>query len=78
MYLELFGMHPKNNPKIDGIPDFFYQNYWSIVNDEICATCLYFLNGDTDTGGINQTVISLISNVNNPKKVTEFRLYNII
>ncbi|KAL5555957.1 hypothetical protein UlMin_038193 [Ulmus minor] len=81
----IFHMAPSKSPGADGMSALFYQNYWSIVRDEVTIACLGFLNEGLDLGSINETLITLLPKVKCPTQITEFRpislcnvLYKII
>lgn len=40
----LFEMNPTKAPGIDGFSALFYQNFWSLIKDEVCGEALDFLN----------------------------------
>lgn len=50
----------------------FYKKFWNVVGSDICQMVLGFLNGDTNSGDLNETFLILM-----PKKVFEFRLIRI-
>lgn len=51
----------------------FFQRYWYIVGDETVNICLQVLNEGRDVVMLNNTLISLIPKVNNPKGIEEYR-----
>lgn len=55
------------------ISAFFYQNYWSVVDNVVCVSCLDLINSHADISSINKTVITLVPKVPCPNKLTEFR-----
>ncbi|KAL5570870.1 hypothetical protein UlMin_020467 [Ulmus minor] len=81
----VFQMAPSKSPGADGMSALFYQNYWTIVGDEVTTACLGFLNEGLGLGSINETLITLLPKVKCPTHITEFRpislcnvLYKII
>ncbi|KAA3474032.1 reverse transcriptase [Gossypium australe] len=68
-------------PSIDGFPALFFQKYWDIVGSDISQYCLAVLKGEIEMGEINKTHIVLISKVDRPKNISQFRpisLCNVI
>ena len=74
-------MCPTKAPGPDGLPVVFYQKHWRSVSKGVINTCLHVLNGACTIAPLNHTFITLISKVEKPKKVNEFRpisLCNVI
>ncbi|KAL5564766.1 hypothetical protein UlMin_027930 [Ulmus minor] len=69
----IFQMAPSKSPGADGMSALFYQNFWSIVGDEVTSACLGFLNEGLDLGSINETLITLLPKVKCPTQISEFR-----
>jgi hypothetical protein len=68
-------------PGPDGMPAFFYQQFWSIVGRDVTNFALNVLNGDVDLGSVNHTHICLIPKSKKPKVAWNFRpisLCNVI
>ena len=53
-------MAPLKAPGPDGMPPFFYQNYWNLVGNDVTKTILSYLNSATLPHPLNHTFISLI------------------
>lgn len=68
---------PLKSPRPDWFRAFFYQEYWNIVGDKVCADALHFLNGGELDQLSNFTYVALIPKVKNPVLVGEFRLINL-
>lgn len=60
-------------PGPDGFQGTFYQNYWSIIHEEIVGTAEDFLAGIVSPFSINETNIALIPKVYDPESVSQFR-----
>ncbi|KAK9905261.1 hypothetical protein M0R45_000372 [Rubus argutus] len=69
----LKGMGPTKAPGQDGMSPIFYQKYWSVGGPNVVPECLRVLNGQCRVKELNHTLIVLILEVPDPKKVTEFR-----
>lgn len=66
-------MHPSKEPGLDGFPAFFYQNFWTEVGETTILNYLDILNQKRSIGVWNETFITLIPKVNQPKLVSDFR-----
>lgn len=77
MEITLKHMGPMKSLGPDGFGACFYQKYWDIVRDDMCATVLIVLNGDGMISSFNSTLIALELKKCNLSFVNEFRLINI-
>ena len=66
-------MKPITAPGPDGMPPLFYQYFWSLIGEDICAAVLDCLNNCKIPREINCTNITLIPKVKSPELITEFR-----
>ena len=66
-------MKPITAPGPDGMPPLFYQFFWSLIGDDICAAVLDCLNNCKIPSEINCTNITLIPKVKSPEFITDFR-----
>ena len=74
-------MYPKKAPGPNSMPLLFYQHYWSLVGNCVTSTIFYFLNHGIIPPKFNETQVMLISKIENPTKITQFRpisLSNVI
>ena len=74
-------MHPTKVPGPDGMFAIFFQNYWSIVGNDVICMILNVLNSNMSMTEINKTNITLVPRIKNPTKMTDFRpisLCNVI
>jgi len=81
IFTALKGMQPLKAPGPDGFHAFFFQRYWPVVEDDVCKVVLHVLHGNPMPCGINDSFVTLIPKVPNPKRVTQFRpigLCNVI
>ncbi|KAA3449628.1 reverse transcriptase [Gossypium australe] len=68
-------------PGIDGFAAIFFQRYWHIIGTDIVGYCLDILNGQREVSDLNKTCIVLISKLDKPKNMSQFRpisLCNVI
>lgn len=47
------------------------------MGESVTTTCLKFLNGRSELGVLNHTLLALIPKVKEPKKVNDFRPVNL-
>lgn len=73
----IFQIVPLKSLGPDGFGAIFYQSYWMMVGDWVYSTVLDFLNGGTLRTSANSTYLPLISMVQNPSFVNEFRSISI-
>ncbi|XP_042958141.1 uncharacterized protein LOC122293703 [Carya illinoinensis] len=69
----VFQMNPLGSSGPDGLPAHFYQKHWEVVGEEVYSYALEVLNCSRSLQDVNDTYISLIPKVKNPKKLAEFR-----
>ncbi|KAH9802749.1 reverse transcriptase domain-containing protein [Citrus sinensis] len=69
----IFSMHPDKSPGPDGMNPAFYQNFWSIVGDEVSAACLSYISHCEFPANLNETTVILIPKTPNPESITDFR-----
>ena len=63
---------PLKAPSLDGIPPLFYQNYWSLVGDDVTNTILSYLNKATICHPLNHTFLTLIPKIKNLVFVSDY------
>jgi hypothetical protein len=65
----------------DGMPIVFFKKHWDVVGEQLTKEVIEVLQGGQMPDGWNDTIISLISEVERPEKVTNLRpisLFNVI
>lgn len=72
----LWQMHPIKSPGLDGFLPLFFQKHWDLVGDSVPSLCLRILHRNNDASCIDQTLIILILKVDDPTRVSQFRLIN--
>lgn len=60
-------------PEPDGTPPLFYQHIWGMLDYDVTATILSWLNTGKLSHPINHTFITLIPKVKSPELVFEYR-----
>lgn len=74
-------MTPLSSLGPDGFLAHFYQSNWEVLEKEVCRFVLHVLNIGGSLKGVNDTFITLIPKLQEPKKVGDFRpisLCNVI
>ncbi|XP_042944607.1 uncharacterized protein LOC122278487 [Carya illinoinensis] len=71
--MALFQMNPLGSPGPDRFPAQFYQKNWVVVRKDVCYFALQVLNHKGSLNEVNDTYITLIPKVKNPRKVVEYR-----
>ena len=66
-------MAPLKAPGPDGMPPLFYQHFWPLVDKDVTSSVLMWLNLGILPSPINHTFITLVSKVDSPELVIEFR-----
>ena len=66
-------MAPLKAPGLDGMPPFFYQNYWELVGGDVTKTILSYLNSASLPHPLNHTFLTLIPKIKNPIFVSDYR-----
>ena len=69
----VFQLEPHKAPGLDGIPTFFFQEYWSTVKTDIINTVQAFFHLGSLFKPLNHTYITLIPKYPYPNDVTHFR-----
>ena len=66
-------MYPLKALGPDGMPHFFFQHFWSTSSMVVTKTVLDFFNFGISPPNFNDTHITLIPNIKEPKKITYYR-----
>ena len=66
-------MYPLKAPGPDGMPILFFQHFWSFSSIVVTKTVLDFLNFGISPSHFNDTHISLVPKIKEPKKITDYR-----
>lgn len=70
-------MCPTKAPGLDGLPVAFFQKHWGSVKEGVPTIYLHVLNEEGSIAPLNHTYITLISKLQNPRKVSDFRLISL-
>ena len=65
------GSHKSLGP--NGIPTFFYQEYWNIVKQDILDTVHAFFHSGTLLKSVNKTFITLVPKIPIHEEVSHFK-----
>lgn len=57
---------------LDGMPSLFYQNYWSLVGNDITQSILSYINTASLPQPLNHTFLTLILEVKNSERVGDY------
>ena len=61
------------SPGPDGMPPIFYQNYWSLVGNDVVDAILMYLNTGTFPSPLGHSFITLIPKVKNPEYISQYQ-----
>lgn len=75
--LVVFQLGSYKSPGPDGIPAFFYQEYWNIVKQDILGTLHAFFHSGTLLKSLNKTFITLVPKIPIPEEVSHFRTISL-
>ena len=70
-------MAPLKSPGPDDMPPIFYQNYWSLVGNDVNDAILMYLNTGTFPPSLDHSFITLISKVKSPEYISQYRLISL-
>ena len=70
-------MHPNTEPRPNALPPIFYQKFWSFASGCVTQAVLDFLNHSIIPPNFNDTHIVLIPKVQNPRKITGYRVISL-
>ena len=71
--LVVFQLGSNKSPGPDGIPTFFYQEYWNIVKQDILGTLHAFFHSGTLLKSLNKTFITLVPKNPIHEEVSHFK-----
>ncbi|XP_062076005.1 uncharacterized protein LOC133780148 [Humulus lupulus] len=69
----LFSIHSSKSPGLDGFGSGFFKGLWADIGDEISQSVLEFFQNGFLPKSLNETVISLIPKVAEPKSASNYR-----
>ncbi|XP_062099812.1 uncharacterized protein LOC133805659 [Humulus lupulus] len=69
----MFSIHSSKSPGLDGFGSGFFKGLWGIIGDEISHAVLGFFQDGFLPKSLNETVISLIPKVADPKSASDYR-----
>lgn len=65
-------MAPLKSPGPDGLPPIFYQNYWSLVGNDVIGAILLYLNTGTLPSALCHPFITLNPKVKNLEYISQY------
>ncbi|XP_073120746.1 uncharacterized protein [Henckelia pumila] len=69
----LFDMNPDRAPGPDGLSTLFYQEFWDVVGEDVTEAVLRVLKKGPSLEDWNDTIVNLISKVQNPMLLKYFQ-----
>ncbi|KAL0001694.1 hypothetical protein SO802_015475 [Lithocarpus litseifolius] len=66
-------LNPHKSPGLDGIPAFFYQEFWGLVKQDVLNYVHAFFHSGTLLKSLNQTYLTLIPKINPLEEVNHFQ-----
>ncbi|GJU07260.1 RNA-directed DNA polymerase, eukaryota, reverse transcriptase zinc-binding domain protein [Tanacetum coccineum] len=69
----MFDISENKAPGLNGFTFAFFKHYWSIIGKKVCQAIKEFFCSGKLLGEINATLITLISKIPQPNKVSDFR-----
>lgn len=66
----IFSMHSDKSPAPDGLNPNFSQHFWDIIGQYFTDTCLSILTTGQFPGGLNDTLIVLITTMSNFRPIS--------
>ena len=57
----------------NGMPPLFYQNYWTLLGNDVTQSVLHYLNLSSLLAALDHSFVTLIPKVNNLEFVSQFR-----
>ena len=70
-------MYPLKAPGPEGMPPLFFQHFWSTSGMVVTKTVLDFLNFGIFPPNFNDTHITLVPKIKEPKKIIDYRPINL-
>ena len=74
-------MYQLKAPGLDEMPPLFFQHFWSTSSMVVTKTVLDFLNFGISPPNFNDTHITLVPKIKEPKKITDYKpisLHNVV
>lgn len=65
-------MTPLKLPGPDGMPSIFYQNYWSLIGNDVTEAILLYLNTSTLPSALCHSFFTLIPKVKNLEYISQY------
>jgi len=66
-------IYPLKAPGPDGMPPLFFQHFWSTSSVVVTKTVFDFLNFGISPPNFNETHITLVPKIKEPKKITYYK-----